>query len=109
MITLTENAARQINKLCDGQAKGLRIKVVGGGCSGLTYKMEIDYPNFEKDKLFTSNEFGGLLIVDKKSFLYLNGMELDYNEGLMKSEFVINNPANEASKCGCGESFRPKI
>jgi len=109
MITLTETACDKINKMVGlpilgVPAKGLRIKVMGGGCSGLTYKMDLDFPNFEKDKTFTHNEYGGLLIVDKKSFLYLNGMVLDYNEGLMKSGFEIRNP-NVKHTCGCGESF----
>jgi iron-sulfur cluster assembly accessory protein len=106
MITLTENAAKHIKYLCimsEEGFKGLRIRVVGGGCSGLSYKMDLDNPT-EKDKTFTSNDCGGLLIVDKKSFLYLNGMVLDYNEGLMKSGFVMENP-NISRQCGCGESF----
>jgi iron-sulfur cluster assembly accessory protein len=106
MITLTKNAAEQINKLTAGKEQALRIKVAGGGCSGLSYKMDIvEMSSFtDKDKLFTSNEYGGMLIVDKKSFLYLNGSEVDYVNGLMRSEFKINNPNIEHS-CGCGESF----
>ena len=106
MITLTKNAAEQINKLTAGKAQGLRIRVMGGGCSGLSYKMDIvEMDSFTaKDKLFTSNEHGGMLIVDKKSFLYLNGSEVDYVEGIMRSEFKINNPA-VTHTCGCGESF----
>jgi iron-sulfur cluster assembly protein len=104
MISITEQAARKIQTLlaekgvADG---GLRVKVVGGGCSGLTYKMEIDQPR-EGDKVFEHN--GAKLVVDRKSFLYLKGTELDYKEELMASGFNLRNP-NVKRSCGCGSSF----
>lgn len=104
MISMTEQAARKIQALltekgfADG---GLRVKVVGGGCSGLTYKMEIDQPR-DGDKVFEHN--GAKLVVDRKSFLYLKGTELDYQEELMTSGFNLRNP-NVKRSCGCGSSF----
>ena len=104
MISITEQAARKIQTLltekgvADG---GLRVKVVGGGCSGLTYKMEIDQPR-DGDKVFEHN--GAKIVVDRKSFLYLKGTELDYKEELMASGFNLRNP-NVKRSCGCGSSF----
>jgi iron-sulfur cluster assembly protein len=104
MIAITEQAARKIQTLlaekgvADG---GLRVKVVGGGCSGLTYKMEIDQPR-DGDKVFEHN--GAKIVVDRKSFLYLKGTELDYKEELMASGFNLRNP-NVKRSCGCGSSF----
>ena len=103
MLTLSENAVRKIKTLVaeKGDEAGLRVKVVGGGCSGLSYRMEIDSAK-ERDKIFERD--GAKLIVDKKSFLYLNGSELDYSEELMSSGFRLVNP-NVKRTCGCGESF----
>jgi iron-sulfur cluster assembly protein len=103
MISLSENAARKIRQLVadKGVEAGLRVKVVGGGCSGLQYRMEIDAAK-ERDKIFERE--GARLIVDKKSFLYLNGSELDYGEELMSAGFKVVNP-NVKRSCGCGESF----
>ncbi|MBV8773417.1 MAG: iron-sulfur cluster assembly accessory protein [Deltaproteobacteria bacterium] len=101
-VTLSENAANKILQLVAKKPDaGLRVKVVGGGCSGLQYRMEIDSAK-ERDKVFERD--GARLIVDKKSFLYLNGSELDYAEELMSSGFRLVNP-NVKRSCGCGESF----
>jgi iron-sulfur cluster assembly protein len=103
MISLSDNAVSKIKSLVAGRADaaGLRVKVVGGGCSGLQYRMEIDAAK-ERDKIFERE--GARLIVDKKSFLYLNGSELDYSEELMSAGFRVVNP-NAKRSCGCGESF----
>jgi len=102
MISLSENAVSKIKQLSSEKpGKGLRVKVVGGGCSGLQYRMELDDPK-ERDKVFERD--GAQLIVDKKSFLYLNGSELDYSEELMAWGFKVVNP-NAKRTCGCGESF----
>ena len=102
MISLSENAATKIKQLAsENPGGGLRVKVVGGGCSGLQYRMEIDEAK-ERDKIFERD--GAKLIVDKKSFLYLNGSELDYAEELMSAGFKVVNP-NVKRTCGCGESF----
>jgi len=104
VISLSERAVQKIKQLVadkGGEGVGLRVMVVGGGCSGLQYRMEIDAAK-ERDKVFERD--GARLIVDKKSFLYLNGSELDYSEELMSSGFKIVNP-NAKRTCGCGDSF----
>lgn len=80
----------------------LRVSVVGGGCSGLTYKMDFDNEAKPMDQVF---EDKGLKIVcDLKSFLYLVNTELDFSDGLNGKGFYFNNP-NASRSCGCGESF----
>ena len=101
-ITLSDNAVRKILSLVsDETTKGLRVKVVGGGCSGLQYRMDLDEER-SGDKVFERD--GAKLLVDRKSFLYLNGTELDYAEELMTSGFNLRNP-NVKRSCGCGSSF----
>ena len=102
-ITMTEGAAKRIQHLMteDGvDDGGLRVKVIGGGCSGLQYKMDIDTER-KGDKVFGED---AKVIVDRKSFLYLNGTELDYRDTLMEAGFVLHNP-NAKRTCGCGASF----
>jgi iron-sulfur cluster assembly protein len=102
MVSLSDNAVVKIKQLtAEKPDAGLRVKVVGGGCSGLQYRMELDSAQ-ERDKIFERD--GARLIVDKKSFLYLNGSQLDYAEELMASGFRLVNP-NVKRSCGCGESF----
>ena len=104
MISITEHAARKIHQLIAEKNMpegGLRVKVVGGGCSGLTYKMDLDEIR-QGDKVF--EHAGAKLVVDRKSFLYLNGTVLDYQDGLMSSGFNLQNP-NVKRSCGCGSSF----
>ena len=104
MIEMTDEAARRIRQLTAEKGRadaGLRVKVVGGGCSGLTYKMDLDEVR-QGDKIFEHD--GAKLVVDRKSFLYLNGTILDYQEGLMSSGFNLQNP-NVKRSCGCGASF----
>ncbi len=81
---------------------GLRLAVKGGGCSGLAYAMEWAEQPRERDKIFERD--GVRVFVDPKSYLYLLGCELTYEEGLMASGFKVHNP-NVKSACGCGESF----
>ena len=103
-ISMTEQAARKIHALLADKGMpdgGLRVKVVGGGCSGLQYKMDVDMPR-DGDKVFEND--GAKVIVDRKSFLYLNGTEVHYQEGLMESGFQLRNP-NIKRSCGCGASF----
>lgn len=103
-IEISENAAKKIHDLLVQQQKegyGLRVKVVGGGCSGLTYKMDIDAPR-EGDRIFERDNVK--VLVDRKSFLYLRGTELDYSDTLMDSGFKLRNP-NVKRTCGCGNSF----
>ncbi len=101
-ITLTDNAVLRILSLVAAEPdKGLRVKVVGGGCSGLQYKMDLDRPK-ESDKVFERD--GARVVIDRKSFLYLNGTELDFADGLMSTGFTLHNP-NVKKTCGCGSSF----
>jgi iron-sulfur cluster assembly protein len=83
---------------------GLRLGVQGGGCSGLTYSVQFDTQPRERDRVF---QFGEVRIfIDPKSFIYLNGITLDYEETLMRQGFVFVNP-NASKSCGCGTSFTP--
>jgi iron-sulfur cluster assembly protein len=81
---------------------GLRLGVSGGGCSGLSYVMKFDSHPRERDRVF---EFDGVRVfIDPKSFVYLHGMTLDYEETLMRQGFNFINP-NSTRSCGCGSSF----
>ena len=81
---------------------GLRLGVQGGGCSGLSYNIRFDTQPRERDRIF---QFGDVRVfVDPKSFIYLHGMILDYQETLMQQGFVFTNP-NASKSCGCGTSF----
>lgn len=105
MITITEAAATKIKQLMpEGDVEyGLRMRVVGGGCSGLQYQMGLEETPASNDKVFTCN--GVKVFIDTKSALYLAGTEVDYLDGLMQSGFKITNP-NAKTTCGCGQSFR---
>jgi iron-sulfur cluster assembly protein len=106
MITVSENAKKHALRLMtnENSPEGIFIRagVDGGGCSGLSYKLEFDTIITETDKIFVDK--GIKIAVDKKSFLYLIGTELDYVGGLNGKGFVFVNP-NASSTCGCGESF----
>ena len=81
---------------------GLRLGVMGGGCSGLSYSIKFDTHPRERDRIY---EFEGVRVfVDPKSFIYLHGMTLDYEETLMRQGFNFINP-NSTRSCGCGSSF----
>ena len=84
------------------QEGGLRLGVSGGGCSGLSYVIKFDTHPRERDRIF---DFDGVRVfIDPKSFVYLNGMTLDYEETLMRQGFNFINP-NASRSCGCGTSF----
>jgi len=107
MITVTENAKKKAVNLMEEDGKTpneafIRVGVKGGGCSGLSYDLTFDTDLKEDDKVFENN--GIRVVVDKKSFLYLIGTELDYSGGLNGKGFVFINP-NASRTCGCGESF----
>lgn len=105
IVELTEKAIQQIEQIAktenpDG-TKGLRLAVVGGGCSGLSYKIEFSEPK-EKDNVL---HFGSVrVIIDPKSVIYLKGIVLDFKDGLNGKGFVFDNPSAK-NTCGCGESF----
>jgi len=106
VLNVTESAASQIKRLLDQEGKlethALRMKVVGGGCSGLQYQLAFDDQRRESDAEIEAN--GVRVVVDEKSALYLIGTTLDYVDTLMESGFKIQNP-NAKSTCGCGQSF----
>ena len=106
-FTLSTKAVQEIRRLqtVDPNATDarLRVRVVGGGCSGMSYKLgfEKNDPSAE-DKVFEQD--GVQVIVDKKSLLYITGTELDFSDGLNGKGFEFNNP-NAKKTCGCGSSF----
>ena len=106
MITVSENAKQHALSLIANENSPdgtfIRVGVDGGGCSGLTYKLVFDTVLAETDKVFEDK--GIKIAVDKKSFLYLIGTELDFEGGLNGKGFVFVNP-NASRTCGCGESF----
>lgn len=106
MITVSESAKDKVLSLMrDGNValdSFVRVGVEGGGCSGLSYKLDFDSQLKPEDQVFEDK--GIKIAVDKKSFLYLVGTELDYTGGLNGKGFTFNNP-NASRTCGCGESF----
>jgi iron-sulfur cluster assembly protein len=106
LVNVTETALSQIKHLLDQEGKlethALRMKVVGGGCSGLQYQLMFD--DQVKDGDQQVDEAGVRVVVDEKSALYLVGTTLDYIDTLMESGFKIQNP-NAKNSCGCGQSF----
>lgn len=105
MVQLTETAVSKVKEILDTQEPkpaGLRIAVVGGGCSGFSYSMAFENNPGMLDKTYA---FDGLKVfVDQASLLYLDGAEVDFVETLEGSGFKFNNP-NVKSTCGCGSSF----
>lgn len=107
-ISVTPKAVVKIRQafqkmgVADLENAGLRLGVLGGGCSGLSYQFKFDTKPRPTDRIF---EFDGVRVfVDPKSIIYLNGMTLDYKETLMQSGFEFENP-NAKKNCGCGTSF----
>ena len=104
MIEVTPKAVEKIRQSFakQGVAGGLRLGVLGGGCSGLSYQFKFEPRPRATDKVF---EFDGVQVyVDPKSMVFLDGMTLDYKESLMQSGFAFENP-NAKKSCGCGTSF----
>jgi iron-sulfur cluster assembly accessory protein len=105
MIGLTESAVKEIKTILEREKKdghGLRVRVIGGGCSGLTYQMGLEEAPVEGDKVVESH--GMKVFVDPKSAVFLAGTEIDFVHDLNGSGFKVNNP-NAESTCGCGKSF----
>jgi iron-sulfur cluster assembly protein len=106
-LQVTERAIKRIRIAMEKEGVspeegGLRLGVMGGGCSGLSYSIKFDTRPRERDRIY---EFDGVRVfVDPKSFLYLHGMTLDYEETLMRQGFNFINP-NSSRSCGCGSSF----
>ena len=106
MITITPQALTKIHELKAEESLDesyfIRVSVVGGGCSGLSYNLDFDNEDQEGDQVFESE--GAKIVCDMKSFLYLCGTELDFSDGLNGKGFNFINP-NATRTCGCGESF----
>lgn len=106
MVTVTDKAKNQVELLkhTNGldNSHFLRVSVQGGGCSGLSYKLDFDNEEKPGDQFFEDQ--GVRMALDMKSFLYLAGTELDFSDGLNGKGFNFHNP-NATRTCGCGESF----
>jgi iron-sulfur cluster assembly protein len=105
LIKVTENASRKLNSLLvkQGRATGaLRVAVIGGGCSGLQYKMDLVDGPANRDIMVQSSDVR--VVVDPKSALFVSGSLLDYSDDLQKGGFKVTNP-NAVAHCSCGESF----
>ncbi len=106
-LELTERAAQEVKTILDQQSLDpnntfLRLGVKGGGCSGFSYSLDLTESKTDHDEEF---EIHGIkMICDPKSYLYLNGVSLDFKDEMMGRGFVFNNP-NATSSCGCGSSF----
>jgi iron-sulfur cluster assembly protein len=109
MITITANAAKQARSMMtendidpNNSTYGLRVGVKAGGCSGLNYVLDlVDEPN-DNDRVFSQHEVR--IFCDPKSYLYLNGTEIDFESNMMGGGFKFTNP-NAKRSCGCGTSF----
>lgn len=106
-IVLTEKAASEVKRIAAEQASGsplyLRVRVVGGGCSGFQHKLDLD--ETVNDKLDETFEAHGVnVVIDKRSMLYLDGVTVDFHDDLNKRGFSVSNP-NAKTTCGCGSSF----
>ncbi len=105
-ITLTDRAARKVAHIFEQNTMPpnscIRIGVKGGGCSGFSYTLDVTAEPADDDEVFTSNDVR--IVCDLKSYLYLNGTEVDYEDHLVQGGFKFNNP-NASKSCGCGVSF----
>ena len=105
LIRVTENAARRLTSLLEkqGRAEGaLRVAIIGGGCSGLQYKMDLVDGPMPRDILVPSANVR--VVIDPKSALFVSGSVLDFSDDLQKGGFKVTNP-NAVAHCSCGESF----
>ncbi|MEY2507608.1 MAG: iron-sulfur cluster assembly protein [Verrucomicrobiota bacterium] len=105
LIKVTENASRKLNSLLEKQGRltgALRVAVIGGGCSGLQYKMDLVDGPANRDIMVESSNVR--VVVDPKSALFVSGSLLDFSDDLQKGGFKVTNP-NAVAHCSCGESF----
>ncbi len=105
MITLTEKAVEKVHNLQKQEAKegyALRLRVVGGGCSGYTYSLDFEEKPASEDAAF--EDHGVKIVVDPKSLSMIDNCQVDWADGLTGAGFTIQNP-NAKGSCGCGHSF----
>ena len=105
IVTLTPNAIKEVRRLQKVQGLegvALRLGVKGGGCSGLSYTVTFDTEAGPYDQVYEADDLR--VIVDRKSAIYLQGTQLDYQSDLLSGQFKFSNP-NATKSCGCGESF----
>jgi iron-sulfur cluster assembly protein len=106
LCRITTHAAKKLLSLLEAQGRAkrgaLRIAIIGGGCSGLQYKMDLVDGPVARDILIQSQ--GVSIVIDPKSALFVSGSELDYSDDLQKGGFKVTNP-NAQAHCSCGESF----
>ena len=108
-MSMTESAAKRILALREKDNNPklmLRVTVLGGGCSGFKYELDLDDNLDAEDMTFEKN--GATIVTDAMSMQFLQNAEIDYVTDMIKSQFKIRNP-NEAAGCGCGKSFSPKM
>src|ERR1700683_3147877 len=105
LVKVTENASKKLNSLLTKQGRpggALRVAVIGGGCSGLQYKMDLVDGPANRDIMVESQKVR--VVVDPKSALFVSGSVLDFSDDLQKGGFKVTNP-NAVAHCSCGESF----
>ena len=105
LVKVTENASKKLNSLLTKQGRptgALRVAVIGGGCSGLQYKMDLVDGPANRDIMVESQNVR--VVVDPKSALFVSGSVLDFSDDLQKGGFKVTNP-NAVAHCSCGESF----
>jgi iron-sulfur cluster assembly accessory protein len=105
LIKVTENASRRLTSLLEKQGRpqgALRVAIIGGGCSGLQYKMDLVDGPMPRDILVHSADVR--VVIDPKSALFVSGSLLDFSDDLQKGGFKVTNP-NAVAHCSCGESF----
>ena len=102
--TITEKALRELRRLGIGPDRFLRIKVVPGGCSGMTYSASLDDVMGEGDETVASLDDGIRVIADAGSVLFIDGLQIDFSDDLVQAGFRFKNP-NASNSCGCGSSF----
>ncbi len=103
-VTATDAALKRIAVIVanDGEHSALRISVEGGGCSGFSYKFDLE--NEQEDNDLVIEGHGGKILIDEMSLIYMGGSEIDFVDNLMGQSFQVNNP-NAVASCGCGTSF----
>jgi iron-sulfur cluster assembly protein len=104
-ITISDRARQELHRMGVSKDQFLRVRVVEGGCSGMTYSAAIDSQFGDQDQVVYENEDGTRVVSDAGSALYLDGLDIDFSDDLIQSGFRFNNRL-ATHACGCGSSFR---